>query len=1777
MSSLTSCIKKAGKALNKDDAELVRQVYEDLVAEGVPNPAQAAVTEVLESLKAERQMMIEQIELQGGRIPPSLVFAKPSLRAIAEKISIVGLLDGDERLEIPDAKVTKAGKIKATARQLAIALVERTKRANRGKPLSAKTPRTKEIVAEAIAIETEAAINRSGHAGDWYSSVLVAAVNIAAEIHPELKTDVNMKNIFMLGLAITSNGNTVADNARAAEEVYAHFKKTGQFLVKDYGNQGTKPHFELANAMLDRWGVDTFVRFLNTDFTIGELTKLGFTASGDQPNFQTKGSAVFGPKIGAGFFQNLMGNFDPITMDRWFMRTWGRLTGTLMPLIEDVRATDKFDRFVQAVRDYPEQVKALGFDPDAVLATEDSLLEFAAAVHKAYAKSSDMWWGEVINDKKKVVGERREFDSQEERDAWIEAQQEAGNKTRKGNNTFADKNELNYAGKNLDMAINAPIIAPVSGAQRAWIREVTELALEKLVERGVPANSASMQALVWYPEKDLYLDYGVGSAKSAPTDYAQEFAKLALERGISQRRIDAARADVGRAGDVRPAAEDTGTAAVERPDAPTLGKKGKARLAELELFRGLREQLPRSFRDVVPKGKERLVDGVPVKKLVKPLVKLTNVLKKLGMARPHFAQLDSEQGAQLFHDTISDVAERHPQGAAVHVYGVDDYKEMKLYIAPDKSMGFAVTKTGDIVSVFKDHEVKASGAAHSMILAALAEGGVKLDAFDTVLPFIYSLQGFRVVSRIPWSDAFAPMNWDKDTFSEYRAGEPDVVFMVYDRNHKYGYTGQTEGQLVDTYEDAVEIQDAAVEDLAERNILAPNLMLRIDEETRQAINNDPTGAVPQLAKLQLTAEEQTAQPGTAPPKSWWYAKLKEAVDNGRIKAFLAAVPRRALVDFLPTEFVPNLKKYLQLSNQQEGRRNEILSGRQKLADRWVKWVRANKEMAAVLSEVMHTATLVGMDPSKKYRPLKDPSKMTINDKRIDMRRRENFANLQKIYSELPTEAHELFEEVRDDYIAMREEAWEALKGRIKASEASNAMKKALLDRLRMTLEAGRVKGVYFPLMRYGDWWAAAKDSEGNVISFSKFETRDEMQQWAANWREDGFTTQQGKISQAEMQGVLNKVDPSFVSDIVSMMDKTGNSQLKDDIWQMYMDTLPEMSIRKQFMHRKGRIGYAQDALRAYATVSYRHAGQVSKIEYNHQRERALADLRKDISNLENDPEQSRNLPWATPLYDEVVARHKAEQEFNASATSTALTALGFLFYLGFSPAAAMVNFSQTPLVGLPVIAGKFGYDRAGAELTKAFALWSSSRGPLENRLRGEEKAALVQARKDGLIETSMAYSLAQLTERDGGIQHGAQRRFMEASAYMFHTIEVGNREMTFLAAYRAARKDGMSHTDAITLAQEMTWDAHFDYSNPNRPRIMQNDVSRVILLFKQYSLNMTYRLARDFRDGFLRNPDISATEKKEARRRFGGMMVMSFLLSGTTGMWTPVKGVVDLVLKAILSDDEDDDLMDADDLLRAYLFEALGEDEFAEWASHFVSRGVIESTTGFSISQRTSLSNLWFNEPYYRDTPQEQAEGAIVDLTGPVAGYAITGLATAGNIASHIGNDKPVINMWKEAENFLPKAAKDISKAIRGTQQGVTKRNIMETPIIKPEEYGLKEFASQSIGFTPALQTERSDRRTAVERAKYLKAQQRQSKVDRVVLAQVSGDKKELAAAWQAVHEWNRTRVKSPTDIITSDTIRRSYLNRLKGDVLSDEGINLDPRDWYLMDNMIWTTEQKED
>lgn len=150
----------------------------------------------------------------------------------------------------------------------------------------------------------------------------------------------------------------------------------------------------------------------------------------------------------------------------------------------------------------------------------------------------------------------------------------------------------------------------------------------------------------------------------------------------------------------------------------------------------------------------------------------------------------TQSAATRFEQAVQDSKAASRYGAAVYVYPVNEYRDMRLFQAEDGRSGFAIKPDGDIVSVYSD----GGGKVHSMLVLAVEQGGTKLDAFDTVLPELYSINGFREVRREPWNDRYRPEGWDKNTFADFNNGEPDVVYMEYDANYipDLGVTEQQE-------------------------------------------------------------------------------------------------------------------------------------------------------------------------------------------------------------------------------------------------------------------------------------------------------------------------------------------------------------------------------------------------------------------------------------------------------------------------------------------------------------------------------------------------------------------------------------------------------------------------------------------------------------------------------------------------------------------------------------------------------------------------------------------------------------------------------------------------------------------------------------------------------------------------------------------------------------------------------------------------------------------------
>ena len=147
--------------------------------------------------------------------------------------------------------------------------------------------------------------------------------------------------------------------------------------------------------------------------------------------------------------------------------------------------------------------------------------------------------------------------------------------------------------------------------------------------------------------------------------------------------------------------------------------------------------------------------------------------------------------SEISHPTVHELAKSPKFEVAVYVYDQSEYEGMRLFLTDDGKHGFAIKEDGDIVSVFsgKNKDKKKfdardrdtwSGVANWFLTVATSEGGTKLDCYDTILPEIYRLNGFREVGRDKWDESLAPTDWNKGTFKKYNNGEPDVVYMEYD-------------------------------------------------------------------------------------------------------------------------------------------------------------------------------------------------------------------------------------------------------------------------------------------------------------------------------------------------------------------------------------------------------------------------------------------------------------------------------------------------------------------------------------------------------------------------------------------------------------------------------------------------------------------------------------------------------------------------------------------------------------------------------------------------------------------------------------------------------------------------------------------------------------------------------------------------------------------------------------------------------------------------------------
>lgn len=202
------------------------------------------------------------------------------------------------------------------------------------------------------------------------------------------------------------------------------------------------------------------------------------------------------------------------------------------------------------------------------------------------------------------------------------------------------------------------------------------------------------------------------------------------------------------------------------------------------------------------------MNGARVTAKYEPDARTEDRLSALKATPLTFYEVDPDHGgAEAFHNAIAE-AKKSAFGAAVTLYPKDEYKGMRLFLTKGGAEGFALKDGDDIVSVFKHPSSQSVRMTKSMLPLAVAEGGRRLDCFDTQLPHLYSQDGFKAVSRTPFDDTYKPDGWDYSKFSSFNGGKPDVVFMNYEKGAGDYVPG--EGKTFPSYDEASDHQKATV-------------------------------------------------------------------------------------------------------------------------------------------------------------------------------------------------------------------------------------------------------------------------------------------------------------------------------------------------------------------------------------------------------------------------------------------------------------------------------------------------------------------------------------------------------------------------------------------------------------------------------------------------------------------------------------------------------------------------------------------------------------------------------------------------------------------------------------------------------------------------------------------------------------------------------------------------------------------------------------------------------
>ena len=533
----------------------------------------------------------------------------------------------------------------------------------------------------------------------------------------------------------------------------------------------------------------------------------------------------------------------------------------------------------------------------------------------------------------------------------------------------------------------------------------------------------------------------------------------------------------------------------------------------------------------------------------------------------------------------------------------------------------------------------------------------------------------------------------------------------------------------------------------------------------------------------------------------------------------------------------------------------------------------------------------------------------------------------------------------------------------------------LLAEITAAYQEARKRKVYAPLMRYGKYAMRAVVGK-RTQAFYMFESKRQRDAFAKAYKKD-FPFQQvipetltdyNASMREQMLGDSAKLRDMFASiDQLKQGNPDAAEELKDNIYQMYLLSLPEGNMRKMYLRRKGRLGFSNDAYRNLVSTKLSSINQLARIKYGKDIRNALS---QGEAALEGQPfeleiQENEKLRGEIPREKKQallnVTRERATTEltpprktgFEAAADrASRLGTKAAFMWLMSSVRSAIIQPLQLASFGFGTLHAEYGAKKTAAmavKYTKNFLTMKAL-----SRQEFTEDGEVLDAKGEPAIRNSAyvtnskiknqlqkAFDTAEERNVFGGRIYDVMGRATEEQAQIratagaktltvnkgkrfaegvltgaVHHLERISREVFFMSAFELAYEDALRRGATGDLAVEaaiekalgLTNDAMFDYSSYNKPLIAKNPLGRMAYQFQNYRVQATGYIVQNFQKAFTAS-GLTKEEKKQAAIRFYDMLGMGLVTGGVTGSlgYTALVAVIDGVREFLRPDYDDED------------------------------------------------------------------------------------------------------------------------------------------------------------------------------------------------------------------------------------------------------------------------------